>query len=213
MTPAVVTGHGANTTEFSFMVAPPRPIFLYAGTYSKLAGASILIDAFAHVVRDNPEYVLQFFGNGTDRDAVAARAAELAVADKVEFHPSMPPGQLREQLAGAVASLASKHPGIGYDYGFSTKVLSSLAVGCPVVFAGPGPTADFIAEAARSVTPGVAVARDAAAIAEAMQSMIQNPPTAEQRRATAEWISEHYSQTAVARRAASVVLSAARYSS
>ena len=137
-------------------------------------GAEVLLPALVELRTTHPQYGLRVIGNG-ERAALEQRARELGIGDAVEFLEAVPPAQLSPHLAGAVATLATLKPGTGYDYAFTSKAYSSLAAGCPVIFAGPGPTAAFLDDANRHVRAGAAVAYDSAAIAEAMRAFADSP--------------------------------------
>lgn len=207
-TPMDVTGFGADTSVFGFREALTERLFIYAGTYTGLHGAEILIDAFAQFLQTHPGYRLRFIGNGTTQDEMRARAAALGIEAFIEFADPIPAAELSLQLSRAVASLATLKPGGGYEYAFTSKVYSSLATGCPVIFAGPGPTAPFIAEAAREVPVGVAVGYDAAAIAEALRQAAESPLDPSDRQRLAEWTARHHSMRAVAERVAARITAA-----
>src|SRR5690606_13478939 len=113
------------------------------------------------------------------------------------------------QLASATASLATLLPGGGYEFAFATKTYSSLAAGCPVIFAGPGPTRDFLTAASETVPIGYAVAHDASAIAQAMERFATMPLTADDRRRIATWAETHISLRAAARRTVAAIEEAA----
>lgn len=205
-TPADVTGFGADTSVFGYREVAQEKLFIYAGTYTGLHGADILIDAFAQFSDTNPGYRLRFIGNGTDQDEMLARAAELGIASAVEFADPVPAAELSPQLARAVASLATLKPGGGYEYAFTSKAYSSLATGCPVIFAGPGPTGPFLEEAATRVPVGTAVAYGAAAIAAAMRAAAETPLSPGDRQSVAAWTAEHHSMRAVAERVAARII-------
>lgn len=207
-TPIVVTGFGADTSTFHYDDAPLEPLFIYAGTYSDLHGADILIDAFAQLRESHPGHRLLFIGNGTAQAGLRRRAAELGIADRVKFRESVPPEQLRPMLGAAVASLATLHPASGYEYAFASKTYSSLASGCPVIFAGPGPTAQFLREAAAEVRAGRAVEYNANAIADAMRAAADHPLDPRERHLLAEWTAKKHSLQAVARRVREAIISA-----
>ena len=209
-TPAAVTGFGADTSSFHYEAATIEPVFLYAGTHTELHGADILIDAFARFSETHPGYRLQFIGNGTGEQQMADRAAELGIDSAVSFEKPVPSAQLRNRLLRATASLATLLPGSGYEYAFTTKAYSSLATGCPVIFAGPGPTAPFLAEAARQVPAGFAVDYEVEAIAAALRRIADHPLPQEDRRAVADWTAARHSMSAVAERIAEVIAAAAK---
>lgn len=207
--PMTVTGFGADTEVFRYEGAAAERLFLYAGTYTGLHGAEVLIDAFADFCATHPGYRLRFIGNGTGQEGMRERAVALGVADDVEFAEPVTAEALRPQLASAIASLATLKPGGGYEYAFTSKVYSSLATGCPIIFAGPGPTGPFIREAAQqpggATHLGVAVSYDAIAIADAMRSAATHPLSPPARRELAGWAAREHSMHAVAGRVAEVL--------
>ena len=203
--PVTVTGFGADTTAFTVTDLETEPVFLYAGSYSTWHGAEVLIDAFARFDATHGRYTLRFIGHGTERHALESRARELGIGDAVEFLHPVPAHELAPHLSSAVASLATLKPGTGYEYAFTSKAFSSLAAGCPVIFAGPGPTATFIETANASVRAGVAVPYDADSIAEAMGELAAHPLSSSQRRALGGWTAAGHSIAAVARRVTAVI--------
>ena len=206
--PIAVTGFGADTSVFHYAPADTEPVFIYAGSYTGLHGADVLIDAFAQFCHTHPGYRLRFIGNGTEQEPMRARAEELGIADAVEFLESVPAAELQPQLTAALCSLATLNPDGGYEYAFTSKIYSSLAAGCPAIFSGPGPTAPFLHEAAQHVRAGVAVDYDPAQIADAMRGIADRPLSPEERRAVSEWAGEEHSMSAVAGRVADVIISA-----
>ncbi|MFS0911397.1 glycosyltransferase family 4 protein [Microbacterium sp. 179-I 3D2 NHS] len=208
--PVAVTGFGADTREFPPAFAEPERLFVYAGSYSASHGAEIVVDAFAAFLAHHPGYVLRFIGNGSERPTVESRAEELGVAASVEYLDPVPPAELLPHLAAAVASVATIRPSTVYEYSYASKVFSSLSAGCPVIFAGPGPTAAVLHEANRQVRAGIACAYDAREIADAMTELAARRVAPEQRMALGEWTAEEHSMSAVARRVVDVLRTAAR---
>lgn len=206
VTPVDVTGFGADTSVFGYRDAEREKLFIYAGTYTGLHGADILIDAFARFSATHPGYRLRFIGNGTEQASMRERAAELGIEGAVEFVEPVPAAELSPQLSRAVASLATLKPGGGYEYAFTSKAYSSLAAGCPVIFSGPGPTGPFMAEAAKHVPVGVAVDYDADAIADALRLAADTPLSPADRQRVSEWTAAHHSMRAVAERVAARVV-------
>lgn len=198
--PVTVTGFGADTREFPPSIADPSRLFVYAGSYSPAHGAEILIDAFAEFLPTHPGYVLRFIGNGSERPVVEARAEALGVAASVEYLDPVPPAELVPHLAHARASLATIKPSTVYGYSYASKVFSSLSTGCPVLFAGPGPTATLIHDANTQVRAGLACGYDASEIASAMSELADHPSTPDQRLALGAWTAREHSMVAVARR-------------
>ena len=203
-TPITVTGFGAMTEGFE-PTGRIEPVLLYAGTAADLHGASIFVDAFAILRRSYPDLRLRFVGNLTAEDQLRARASSLDVLDAVEFRPSIPTSELAPELARASIALASVKPGTGYDYAFATKIYSAWSAGCPVVFAGAGPTAALIAEANRIVRAGRNATFDPNDVATALASLLEAPPSREERAALSSWTQREHSIGAVADRVAAVI--------
>jgi glycosyltransferase involved in cell wall biosynthesis len=198
-TPAMPIGFGADTKDFRYQdqTPPTPPVFVYGGTYSEWHGATIFVDAMPEVLRAHPGARLLFYGNGEDRDAMQARAHELGVATAVEFNAPIPPAALSPILAGATATVASLFPVPANEYALATKVYSSLAAGCPVIFAGVGPTIAFLNDSEHPFA-GRAVGYDVAATAAAMNAAAAAPLPPAERAALARWSAGEYSLNTIA---------------
>jgi len=198
-TSAVPIGFGADTKHFSYDGQPPAdpPLFVYAGTHSEWHGAGIFVDAMSEVIEQHPEARLEYFGNGEERDGMQARARELCIERSVEFHAPVPPATLALILAGATASVASLRPVAANEYALATKVYSSIAAGCPVIFAGIGPTVEFLNESDHPHA-GVAVAYNAHAVAAAMNAAVVAPLQPPARAELALWSANRFSLSTIA---------------
>lgn len=208
-TPATPIGFGADTLAFRYggERPPEPPIFVYAGTHSEWHGAGIFIDAFARFLPGHPGARLRFIGNGQEREALRARATELGIGRAVDFETPITPAELSPILSGATASLASLKPGEGYDYAFTTKVYSSLAAGCPVIFAGVGPTGPFL-RGAENPDAGVAIDYDVGAVAEQLERATAAPLDSAARARLSVWARTSYSLETIATRVVAVSLAA-----
>jgi glycosyltransferase involved in cell wall biosynthesis len=200
-TPALPIGFGADTKDFRYEGQPPPepPVFVYAGTHSEWHGAGIFVDAMHEVVKRHPGARLLYYGNGEEREGMRARAHELGIEDAVEFHAPIPPAALSPILAGATASVASLAPVRANEYAVATKAYSSLAAGCPVIFAGIGPTVEFLIESDHPQA-GVAVGYDVAAAAAAMNAAAAAPLQPSARAELAQWSAGRYSLNVIATR-------------
>ncbi|GAB2562046.1 glycosyltransferase [Leucobacter ruminantium] len=201
-----VTGFGADVDEFPVTVGEREPVFVYAGSYSPYHGSDIFIDGFARFLETHPGHRLRFIGNGVERPRLQARAHELGITGSVDYLDPVPPSELVPHLASAAASLASIKPDTVYEYSYASKAFSSLNVGCPVLFTGPGPTIDLLENANEHVRAGEACAYDADAVAAAMARLVDEPASSDEREALGRWAAEHHSLQAVARYVADVVI-------
>lgn len=197
-TPAVPIGFGADTQHFRYDGQQPAepPLFVYAGTHSEWHGAGIFVEAMREVVQQRPNARLAYYGNGEDRAALHARAVELEIDHAVAFHPPIPPAELATILAGATISVASLAPVAANEYALATKVYSSLAAGCPVIFTGVGPTIAFLDEADHPA--GAAVPYEPGAVAAAMIAAMDAPLQPPARAELARWSSTQFSLSAIA---------------
>lgn len=187
--------------------APAAPYFLYAGTASEWQGAGVFIEALRLVHREEPEARLVFLGQGSDWQALK----DLAGGDaRVVFRDLVPAAQAATWQRGAVASVVSIRPGLGYDFAYPTKIFAALACGTPVVYAGPGPArTDLPANAL-----GWASDYDAEQVAAAMLAALEASRADDAQRAQAaqrrrEWVMRHRSMQAALRDAAEVLLAEA----
>ncbi|WP_167143699.1 glycosyltransferase [Canibacter zhoujuaniae] len=203
----IVAGTGADTDSFHYSQAPISPYFIYAGTFTELHGAQILIPAFAKLLRQKPEFRLIFVGNSTVKDEIMAAARELNIADRVEILDPRPVSELLPLLQSATASLATLDPQGGYEFAFTTKIYSSLAAGCPVIFSGVGPTKDFLDENPELFSLHTNYAVDE--IYEAMLQFANAPLHDSSRRAVADWTAENFSLKAAGRTVVNVLEKAA----
>ena len=199
MTPAVPIGFGADTDAFRYegQRPPDPPVFVYAGTHSEWHGAEIFIDALHDVVKDHPGAQLIYYGNGEDRESMRAKAFALGIEKSVEFHAPIAPTALSPILAGATASVASLAPVPANEYALATKVYSSIAAGCPVIFAGIGPTVEFLNESDHP-DAGVAVEYDSLAVAAAMNAAVMAPLQPAARAELARWSFDRFSLRTIA---------------
>jgi len=197
--PAVPIGFGADTKDFRYEgQAPPEPpVFVYAGTHSEWHGAGIFVDAMPQVLEQYPGARLLYYGNGEERDGMRDRARELGLERSVEFHGPISPATLSPILSSATATVASLTPVPANEYALATKVYSSLAAGCPVIFAGVGPTMEFLNDAGHP-RAGVAVPYDVTATATAMLAAAAAPLPPDARAELAEWSAREYSLRAIA---------------
>lgn len=203
----VVVGNGIDTEVFRPDVIPvdaPVPYFVYTGTMSEWQQPEIFVEALA--LLGDTSVRLVFLGQGT-AEAATREAAEKLAPGRVQWVGMVPPAQAAGWIRGAVASLVSIVPGIGYDFARPTKTYAAAGVGTPVLYTGAAAGAEPVRDAAL----GEAVPFDAAAIAAAMGRLLEahRDGTSERERARrAAWAGENVSLRAIGAAAADAVLSA-----
>ena len=209
-----IVPNGVSTDTFR----PDGPVrgsrcFVYAGTSSEWQGAEVFAEAMRTVVRHHPDVSLVYLGQGSAADEIARIASELPEGAIVS-HGVVPPEEAAAWQRGAIASVVSIRPGLGYDFAMPTKVYAGLASGAPVVYAGPGP----LREPIRDESLGWVTEHDPEAVAEAMLAAVEaadaaagDPAHADaERRRRHAWVVDHHSLLATGRAAARTVLSAVR---
>lgn len=182
---------------------PSGTVFLYAGTVAEWLRPEVFLEAFPMVKERIPDAVLVYLGQGTAWEALERRARGM---DGVLLRPVVSAEEAHQWYANASVSLASLGRD-GYEYAYPTKILSSLAAGTPVVYAGPGQARDDIHEGGL----GAAVDVDPEQVAEAMVAVAQDRSESSQARRTRlhRWVEEHRSVRVSSRRAAAFVLECA----
>jgi glycosyltransferase involved in cell wall biosynthesis len=201
-------GNGIDTRIFSPDVEPAsdEEYFVYTGTMSEWQQPEVFVRAFALLVGEHPRLRLRFFGQGAV-EAELRRVADEAVPGRVDFGGVVSPALSARWIRGAVASLVSIVPGIGYDFAKPTKTYAAAAVGTPVLFAGPQIGADLVHDAGL----GRAAEFTPEAIAEQMRALLAEGAdgTSDRLRSgRARWARENVSLDAVADRVAATVSAA-----
>ena len=205
--PARVTVVGTGIDTRAFPLTGPRAepgyrYFIYAGTMSEIHGAGVFIDAFGEIAAEDPTMRLLMFGSGVELDELRERAEHLG--ERVQFPGLLAADELSEWIRGAVASLASVRPGRGYDFAFTTKALTSLSCGTPVVYAGVGPMADMI----ERDDLGWVADWDVSSVTRAMREALSDV-TSDRSARLSNWVESNYSADAVARTSLGAVLAVA----
>ncbi len=202
----VVVGNGIDLAVFDPQCEPmpaERPYFVYTGTMSEWQRPELFIEALA-MLDGEDDIEIRYFGQGSAEAAVREAAARLAPG-RVQFHGLVPPSDAARWIRGAVASLVSIVPGIGYDFARPTKTYAAAAVGTPVLFAGPDTGADIVRVAAL----GEAVEFDPLAVSSAMSRLMAAARSGQSEAARtrrAAWAQETVSLRSVGRRAADAIL-------
>lgn len=143
--------------------APPR--FIYAGTHSEVHGARIFVEAAEVLWSAGEDFEVMFVGDGTDADWFDRHAAR---QPRLTRRPAVPLAELGPLLDASVASLVSLSEVPPGYYQIPSKIYTSLAAGCPVLYCGPEGPMRFLHEEAASVC----VPRDAELLATEMKVLL-----------------------------------------
>ena len=205
--------NGIDTNTFTNAVKPlssaerediglaEAPYFVYTGTASEWQGASVFISALAQVIDKIPHHLV-FLGKGSDWDLLKEQAAKPELKGRVHVLETLPPGETARWIAGAAAGLVSIKAEAGYDHAYPTKVLSTLACGTPVIYAGPGPAREDIA--AHSL--GICADYSVLGVAKAMERLAAEGLTESSIKKLRTWVVENKSLSASSQEVAQVLL-------
>jgi colanic acid biosynthesis glycosyl transferase WcaI len=128
---------------------PERPgpfTALYSGNVGRKQGLDQLLDLAECIQQRRLDIRLIIRGDGNDREALQARAAERRI-DSLLFEPLKPEAQLAEGLADGHVHLVPQNPA-GAAFALPSKVYAIMAAGRPFVCtAVPGSPLDQLREA------------------------------------------------------------------
>lgn len=175
---------------------------VYAGTVGLAQGVGSLLEA-ARSLDDGIR--VRIVGDGVERDALEARAAEIGLGNVV-FDGSVPAADVPLMLAAADAGLVMLRQGPLYDDSLPTKLVETMAAGRPVVVSANGLAARIVAS---SGTGYVAAAEDAPALAQAIQACRADTSRADRGAAARVLAEGTYERGAILDRLATILQTAA----
>ena len=147
-----------------------EPVVLAVGRLIEKKGFADLIEAAAILTREGVAFRCEIVGEGEERDALAARIAELGLEDRVRLLGARTSEQVQAHMrACAVLAVPCVVAGDGDRDGLPTVLLEAMALGTPCV----GTDVTGIPEALVDEVTGLGVPqRDPAALAAALQRLL-----------------------------------------
>ncbi|MEA2562603.1 MAG: hypothetical protein QOH06_4107 [Acidobacteriota bacterium] len=137
-----------------------------AGRLDEMKRFDLLIEAFARVVREHPDWRLRIYGDGKEREKLGALIQELRLHDHVFLMGMVSPMEA-EWVKGSIGVLTSEAESFGLVIPEAMQAgLPMISTDCPV---GPRELIDHGVDGLL-VQPG-----DVAAIASAIASLIESP--------------------------------------
>jgi len=145
---------------------PDSPLFICTGALIPRKNQHLVIEALTEF----PEATLLLAGTGPEKDNYTALAGNIGVSEQVHFLGSVPHDALPDYLkATDISILASKSEGLANAW------VESLACGTPIIISEAGGARELVT----SPDAGRIVEQSSAAIAEAIRSILQAPPSPE----------------------------------
>lgn len=118
--------NSVSVPEFIEPYQSERPYFLAVGRLNRQKAFDVLLEAFARIAPEHPEFDLRFLGDGPEREALEAQAGELAISHRVHWHGSVD-DPYAFMASAEVLVLPSRHEGV------PNVVLEAMAVATPVI--------------------------------------------------------------------------------
>lgn len=148
-------------------------IALYAGAHGLANDLGVILQA-ADRLREDPRIAFVMVGDGKEKPALKAKAAELGLAN-LHFLPPLEKSRIPELLAEADCGIAVLKPIPLFATTYPNKVFDYMAAGLPVVLGIQGPIREVVegADAGVPFAPG-----DADGLAKAVTALADDPERA-----------------------------------
>jgi len=172
--------------ELGVSLPDDAPVLATVGALIARKGQDLMIEALGHLPGNT---LLLFVGHGPYEAALRALAARRGVAERVHFL-----GSLDHDLLPLVLSAADAMALPSASEGLANAWIEALACGTPIVISDVGGAREVL----NSADAGRIVARDPAAIAEAVRAILAEPPQREAVAAVAERFSWRANAAALA---------------
>jgi phosphatidylinositol alpha-1,6-mannosyltransferase len=170
---------------------------LFVGRLAKKKGVEYLIRAFPHVLARHPEARLTVVGDGPCHGELETLSAQLGLADRACFAGAQPPAELPRFYAGSRLFVGPSLVTRGGDTeSFGLVFVEAMAADCPVVGTSVGGIPDVVIHG----RTGLLVEPESpAALAEAINRLLDSPAEAEKMRALARrWVRRKFDWRQVA---------------
>lgn len=164
-------------------VGPDEPLVFAVGRLVRKKGFEYLVDAVARLSEDRPNLACVIAGTGDLDGELRARATARGVSGRVRFPGVMPHDRTAAAMGAAdIVAVPSVRDDAGNVDGLPNVVLEALATGTPVVATPAGGIGSVVED---GVSGRLVPERDAAALAQAIGSLLDRPHAARALGATA----------------------------
>jgi glycosyltransferase involved in cell wall biosynthesis len=164
--------------------APQEPVVLFVGSFARVKGVDVLLDAWPEIAERVPAARMRLVGSGSLRRELERRSASNRAAERVEFVGPVAPASLASIIdASSVLVLPSRSEGLG------RVLLEAFARGRPVVASRVGGIPDVVSH---NVNGLLVAPDDPHALADALVTLLSDDALArrlgtEARRAALEF--------------------------
>lgn len=161
--------NGVDTDTYRPTDADREPTIVYAGNVGHAQALDTCVRAMASV--ETPEATLRIVGDGDVTDRLRRLAADVGVADRVEFTGLLPRESIPAELDAAMVGVAPLKPDPTLAYAVPTKAYEYMSCELPVVATGVGEIESLM----RTSGGGVLVDDDADELAAAFDALLSDP--------------------------------------
>jgi glycosyltransferase involved in cell wall biosynthesis len=174
-----------------------RFVLLYSGAHGRANGLGQLLDAAEHL-RDRPDVLFAFVGDGPERPALQS-AARRRHLDNIVFHGARPKDDMPEVVNGADAGAAVLQNNPTFKTVYPNKVFDYMACERPTLLAIDGVARRLVCDEAKA---GIfAVPEDGSSIAAAVRTLADDPDLrAEMGRRGRQWVLANATRESLASR-------------
>ena len=172
-----VSHHGLNLADFPHRLDGRATNRLVAvGRFTKRKGFDYLVHAAKLLEERGESVVVELIGDGDERADLEALAAQLGIANRVEFRGWLPFARVREAMERATILV---HPSDGLGDGLPNVIREAMALGTPVVASNVAGIPDALQDGCGLMVPP----KDPGALALAIALLLHDPA---ERRAMAQ---------------------------
>jgi glycosyltransferase involved in cell wall biosynthesis len=140
-------------------IAKADRVIVYVGSLRLVSHAvDLLLEAFAEVLRSEPNALLLLVGGGRDREKLQSLASELGIEDRVRFAGRVPYEEVPLYYRLAEISVDPRLDSIPARASLSLKIFESIAVGVPCITTDVGDRREYIGRSGLAIPPGDKVA-------------------------------------------------------
>jgi len=129
---------GVNQDIFRPALAGSARIIGYVGRFTPEKGIFLLLEAFAQLAPEHPEYSLHYIGKGPSEDLLHKRITDLGLSARVHISPAMPHHEVATQLQHMTFLVLPSYDTPTWREQFGHILIEAMACRVPVIGSNAG---------------------------------------------------------------------------